>query len=128
MQTFFLFPAIGSFHCIECNQTFKDNTLLMKHSKKNHCNSYLVKRDHVVIKQPQFNDQGLLKCDLCHGGFSSELAFYYHYFESHKPSRECLDCKVCGKLSLNVMDFKRHILIIHGGYTHACYICGKRYG
>ena len=70
----------------------------------------------------------MLNCKLCQGTFTTELAYYYHNFRSHKPKKECLDCKVCGKTARNIMNFKRHILITHGGYTHTCPICGKRSG
>jgi len=124
----FNYHEINGFRCLQCNQDFQDNATLLKHLKKKHCDNYLTPNRQILINEPEFDDQGWLKCQLCPGGFSSEFAFYYHYFESHKPSREALDCKVCGKLAANVMDFKRHILIIHGGYTHSCFLCGKRYG
>ena len=84
---------INAFRCLQCNQDFQDNATLLKHLKKKHCDNYLTPNRQILISEPEFDEEGWLKCQLCPGGFSSEFAFYYHYFESHKPSRETLDCK-----------------------------------
>ena len=61
-------------------------------------------------KQPFFVRKGRKSCHLCPGAFTSDLAYYYHHFRSHRPKSEILDCKVCGKTAKNMMMFKRHVL------------------
>ena len=57
-----------------------------------------------------FVRKGRKSCHLCPGAFTSDLAYYYHHFRSHRPKSEILDCKVCGKTAKNMMMFKRHVL------------------
>ena len=57
-----------------------------------------------------FVRKGRKSCQLCPGAFTSDLAYYYHHFRSHRPKSEILDCKVCGKTAKNMMMFKRHVL------------------
>ena len=118
-----------SFRCANCpDRTFQDNSSLIRHLKKQHSIVPNPSED-ILISYPIIEpNDGLLKCRLCPGAFTSELAFYYHNYESHKPKKDCLGCKICGKQATDIMDFKKHVLIIHGGYTHACPICEKRVG
>ena len=57
-----------------------------------------------------FDLKGRKSCQLCPGAFTSDLAYFYHHFRSHRPKSEILDCKVCGKTAKNMMMFKRHVL------------------
>ena len=113
-----------NFKCATCSEEFYENHLLTKHIKKRHPEMPPnIHRNEIILSEPED-----LKCKLCPAAFYTIFAFYYHIYENHKPMKESLECQICGKSLPNVMDFKRHILIIHGGYTHACLICGKRYG
>lgn len=118
-----------SFKCSSCkNQIFHDNSQLVKHLRKRHADDLTIFADKIWTDFDYCQEDGWLKCQLCPGAFQSEIAFYAHHLESHKPSQSCLQCTVCGKVSANIMEFKRHVLMIHGGFTHVCIVCGKRYG
>lgn len=116
-----------SFKCSLCPeelQSFAENCHLVKHLTKKHQITFPTKPS--ILAQYEILPDQSYKCGQCPGIFSNEAAFHFHQSETHKPSS--LQCQICGKSASNLMDFKRHILIIHGGYTHACIICGKRYG
>ena len=118
-----------SFWCSICNINFKDNKALHSHLIKQHPSE--IKNDAMIIcsdYEQEITKDGLLKCDLCPGTFTTDFCYWFHKYENHKRTSEKLKCPVCSKTMANPMDFKRHILIIHGGFTHSCLLCGKRYG
>jgi hypothetical protein len=119
----------SSFMCMECNKSFHTNDVFMKHLQKHRePDSKIDSKPYLITSAlPELSMEGWLMCNRCPGAFANELAYWMHMFESHKRPKWALECPVCGKKSTGAMDFKRHVLIIHGGYTHACLICSKRY-
>ena len=87
--------------CLPCLQISKTLFIILNFS------SFLTISNQ---KTAFFDLKGRKSCQLCPGAFTSDLAYYYHHFRSHRPKSEILDCKVCGKTAKNMMMFKRHVL------------------
>ena len=121
--------TIQSFSCTICDINFQENEELFSHISKSHSSKIKTEPMHISAEYDQeMTKNGWLKCDLCPGKFSIDFSFWFHKYESHRRhNNKDLKCPVCSKTLANPMDFKRHILIIHGGFTHKCLHCGKRY-
>ena len=123
-----------NFQCSICpRQSFPDNAGLLKHLLKKHKHKpeqvetiYDPDSCRIQAKNPE-----LIQCQKCPGSFLTEFSFYFHHLETHSSGRSQKDssfkCSDCGKSGFTGMDFKRHILIHHGGFTYACPLCGKHY-
>ena len=126
----FLAHCDESFQCALCRAKFGDNLGLLKHFESEHLDQMknMNSRYEILFGVPEQDQDGWLNCKFCPGTFFTDVAFYFHVHESHKPQQNCLKCQKCGKILANSMDFKRHILVSHGEYTYSCILCGKRYG
>ena len=117
-----------TFWCQICDCHFDENASLESHMNNKHSTKIISEPMSIAADfEQEVTQDGWLKCDLCPSSFSHEFSYWYHKYDSHRRKKTHLKCPVCSKLTTNPMDFKRHILIIHGGFTHACILCGKRY-
>ena len=121
---YFTNHSLNNFKCQKCQKIFSDPKLLARHLAKEHEDISNAARNTLDIPEPNHENYS---CDFCFSAFDSEFAYYYHFLEYHKPMPSVLQCLVCGLKAANPMDFKRHILISHGGFSHLCLICNKRY-
>ena len=119
---------VKNFQCQECSRFFNDWKLLSRHLSREHQQMSNKPRSTLNVPVPLLSKSGVYNCDFCSSAFTSQLAYYHHFLEWHKPLPEHLICSICEKQSFsNPLDLKRHVLIYHGGYRHVCLICNKRY-
>ena len=128
LHHYFTKHDLKNFQCQKCSRIFNDWKLLYRHLSREHQDMSNRPRSTLDVPVPILTKAGVYNCDFCSSAFTSQLAYYHHFLEWHKPLPEHLICSMCEKQSFsNPLDLKRHVLIHHGGYSHICLICNKRY-
>ena len=103
------------YFCAICQQPFGKEASAVNH---------MINKHGDLWKNQMKVPEGYSTCEICGLCSASDLAFWYHRFQSHKRYKN-VACPLCETSCNSFVIFLRHVMIKHGSYKYKCFLCDK---